>query len=57
MHGNLSIDSYVSFFINWMPKDDDDDDEDDYSLEDVGLKFQPGIQAENHVATNIRSRV
>ena len=56
MHGNLSIDSYVSFFINWMPKDDDDDD-DDYSLEDVGLKFQPGIQAENHVATNIRSRV
>ena len=56
MHGNLSIDSYESFFINWMPKDDDDND-DDYSLEDVGLKFQPGIQAENHVATNIRSRV
>ena len=30
-----------------MPKDDDDDDDDDddYSLEDVGLKFQPGIQA------------
>ena len=30
-----------------MPKDDDDDDDDDddYSLEDVGLKFQPEIQA------------
>ena len=57
MHGSLSIDSYVLFFINRMPKDDDDDDDDDkdddddeddcddYSLEDVGLKFQPGIQA------------
>ena len=42
IHGNLSIDSYVLFFINWTPKDDDDDDD---SLEDVGLKFQPGIQA------------
>ena len=46
LHGRLSIDSYVLFFINRMPKDDDDDDDyDDYSLEDVVSKFQPGIQA------------
>ena len=34
------VDVDVLFFINWTPKDDDDD-----SLEDVGFKFQPGIQA------------
>ena len=59
IHGNLSIDSYVLFFINRMPKDNDDDDaadddddddsndddDDDYSLEEVGLRFQPRIQA------------
>ena len=65
IHGNLSIDSYVLFFINRMPKDNDDDDDDDddddndvdddddYSLEEVGLKFQPRIQALRTISQSI----